>query len=795
MDECTTFTDLSVGVNCVDLANRIEVWKKTATDEEILAARDLGVVHWPSLAASRDHGGHGVLNLTMDRKTGKEDRTYAVAPFPVTSIPKVLRPAFTSPFPGHVLIDLDWKASHWQILAFQSQDATLIADLRAGDLYTSLFPSIDRKVAKAALNTVLNGGGVESLTSTLGSADEARKFLDRAHDLLNTRWPKAQARLRELRTQAVKEGWVTADREYAGGGVHLMRIEAAYLRLACSHHQLLNLGMKVVLPMHDGVLVSAPADKADEIAVKMAKLMVFHSTGSTEEARNHTDTWVKSKVSSSWGGTTPQVIGQDLRAAALRACASKTPAELTVAAAAMPDELEAAKQEHAPASAEYRAIRAAEKARQAAVQWFTASNLRHAAAEVFDETVVALPHKAATYPNLCKIVRGDKSLPLARWNARESAVYLGDEEANDTLLRRTYLNAIEERYGMLKVVEHTVTAAVLDVARETEYDPVRDYFDGLTWDGTARLAAWLPQYAGAQDLAEDAAGKGLVSVYGIKWLLSIVARAYQPGCKVDTMLVLMGNQGAKKSSLLRAIAPCGSFAAVQIDPTDKDSVLRASKVAIVEWPELAGSSKREQEALKDYFSIQEDRIRPPYARGDIKIPRRVVFAATTNEDDFLRDATGSRRYWPVKVGEINVEGILAVKDQLWAEAVDLYRYLEANPDAHEAKSPWWLNAEQEAERARQAGHFTAEDPLQAKVWKVVVDFTGKVTVDDIMDRLDVKPTDRARMVKPVTTALKALGLTSKAVKEGGRTVRKWVHPGPFAIQNPEVNLDGVLDYN
>jgi predicted P-loop ATPase len=731
----------------------------------------------------------------MDRKTGKEDRTYAVAPFPVGSIPKVLRPAFTSPFPGHVLIDLDWKASHWQILAFQSQDATLIADLRAGDLYTSLFPGIERKVAKAALNTVLNGGGVESLTSTLGSADEARKFLDRAHELLNTRWPKAQARLRELRAQAVKEGWVTADREYAGGGVHLMRIEADFLRMACSHPKLLELGMRVVLPMHDGVLLSAPADKANEIAGKVAMVMAAYSTGSADEAKHHTATWVKWEVTSSWGGSTPQVVGQELRAAALRACASKSPAELTLAAAAMPDDLEAAMRTHHPASAEYRAIRTAMAARQAAAQWFAASTRRHAAPEVQDEATVELPHGHASYTNLCRIIRGDKTLPVARWNARESAVYLGDEEANDTLLRRTYLTALEERYGMLRVAEQTVMAAVTDVARESEYDPVRDYFDGLVWDGTSRLATWLHDYAGAQDLAEDASGRGLVRVYGQKWMLSIVARAYQPGCKVDTMLVLMGDQGARKSSLLRAIAPCGSFAAVQIDPTDKDSVLRASKVAIVEWPELAGASRREQEALKDYFSVQEDRIRPPYARGDIKIPRRVVFAATTNEDDFLRDATGSRRYWPVKVGNIDLDGVLAVKDQLWAEAVDLYRFMQANPTAPDAGTPWWLNAAQDSERARQAEHFTAEDPLQAKVWGVVVDFAGKVTVDDIMDKLDIKPTDRARMVKPVTSALKALGLTSKAVKEGGRTMRKWVHPGPFTGRNTEVNLDGLLNYN
>ena len=787
----TPFERLTVGVNPVVLAHLIDEWKKTATDADLLAARDLGVAHWPALAASSDFGGHGVLTLTMERHEGKEDRTYAVAPFPVGSIPKALRPAFTAAVPGHVLIDLDWKASHWQLLAWQSGDATLIADLRAGDLYTSLFPGIDRSKAKAGLNTVLNGGGVKSLTDTLGGEAEAKQFLDRAHELLRTRWPKAGAHLRSLRAEAVKQGWVTPDREYAGGGVALMRAEAANLRAACSHPKLVEAGMRVVLPLHDGVLLSAPAEVASKIAEKVAMVMVAMSTGSADEAKNNTATWCKWAVSPSWGGQTPQLVGQDLRAAALRACGSKDPAELTLAAAAMPDDLEASMRTHHPASAEYRAIRTALAGRQAAVQWHAASLRRHACgapdAGVVHEAV-ELPHGVPSYANLCRVIRGDRSLPNARWNARESAVYLGDEEANDTLLRRTYLTALEERYGMLRVAEQTVMAAVTDVARESEYDPVRDYFDGLKWDGVARLSTWLHDYAGAADLADSAQGAGLTRVYGEKWMLSIVARAYEPGCKVDTMLVLMGDQGAKKSTLLRTIAPCASFAAVQIDPQDKDSVLRASKAAIVEWPELAGASRREQEALKDYFSLQEDRVRPPYARGDIRIPRRVVFAATTNEDDFLRDATGSRRYWPVRVGQIDLAGLAAVKDQLWAEAVDLYRFLTSNGRDHR----WWLTPEQDAERARQAEHFTAEDPLRTKVWGVVTAHGGTLTLDDVLDALDCKPTDRARMAKPVSVTLRGLGLTSKAVKVAGQTVRRWVYPGPLPASRSDAPT-GVLD--
>lgn len=778
MSDLTPFTDLKIGVNPVSLHNLITSWKQGASDADLLAARDLGVHHWPALAASADFGGHGVLALTTERKSAKEDRTYTVAPFPVGSIPKPLRPAFTSPFPGEVLIDLDWRASHWQLLAFRSGDLNLVADLRAGDLYTAQFPGPwNRDQAKAACNTVLNGGGVESLTGTLGNEADARAFLDRVHELLRTRWAKAGAFLRDLRAEAVKHGWVTPDREWAGAGIALMRMEAENLRQVCAHPKLVAAGMRPVLPLHDGVLVSAPAASAQKIAAGMARLMVMLSTGSQDEAANHTATWAKWSVSRSWTGDVEPCVGQDLRAAALRACSAKDPAELALAAAAMPADLEAAMRAHHPASAEYRAARAALAAHQAAVQWVAASRGRRAAATPEQEVpTVDLPHGVASYANISRIVRGDEALPRLAWNARESCITVGGREADDTTLRRTYLTALEDRYGMLRASEGTVMAAVLDVAREHEFDPVRDYFDGLTWDGVSRLSTWLHDYAGAVDLADTPEGSGLVRVYGEKWMMSIVARAYEPGCKVDTMLVLMGGQGARKSSMLRAIAPAASFAAVQIDPSDKDSVLRASKFAVVEWPELAGASKREQEVLKDYFSLQEDRVRPPYARGDLRIPRRTVFAATTNEDDFLRDATGSRRYWPVRVGQIDLDGLLAIKDQLWAEAVDLYRFLSANGRDHR----WWLTPEQDAERTRQAEHFTASDPIQAKVWDCVVQNSGRVTLDAVLDHLDCKPSERARLASQVTASLRRLGCTSKVVKEGGRAVRRWVHPGPFA---------------
>ena len=782
-----TFEDLSIGVNPRALSRLLADWTKTADPDQCLAMRDLGIHHWPYLSAMNG----GVINLTTRRKTEKEDRTYTVAPFPVQSVPKdsPLREAFTSPYEGEVLVDLDWSASHWQILAFRSGDAQLQADLRSGDLYTTMFPGVDRKAAKVGLNTVLNGGGPKALKDHFDRAG-AVAFIQRARDLLRTRWPKANGELGDLRDVAVEEGWVTEERKYAGSGVALMRLEASMLREAVSHPRLAKAGVRVVLPMHDGILVSVPAAEADKLALAVAKVMVLHSTGSPDEAANHTDTWVKWSVQQTWGGDGKQLVGRELRAEALKAVGDPAdPHGLTVAVCAMNAETDRARKAHHPASVEGRAYKAAFAARGDALKWLQTTTTRH------DPNAIApvdLPHSVPNYTNLCRILSGDKTLPTLRFNARESTAYIGDSEADDTGIRGVYFKALEERYEMLRVSEPTLMSAVLDTARESEFDPVLDYFERLEWDGEKRIAHWLQDHCNAQELAEDPTKTDLVKVYGSKWLVSIVARAYQPGCKVDTMLVLMGPQGARKSTLLREIAPCGSFAPVQIDPSDKDSVLRASRNAIVEWPELAGASKREQEALKDYFSLNEDRVRPPYAKGDLKIPRRTVFAATTNEDDFLRDATGSRRYWPVKVGAIDIDAIRENKDQLWAEAVDLYKYMVNAGLDH----IWWLNDIQDEERARQADHFTADDPLAHSVWQFLCSKGGKVRVDEVLDHLEVRPSDRPRILRTVRTTLKSLGATSKSVREDGRVIRKWVCDVP-SLGKPSRgnNLDNLLEFS
>jgi putative DNA primase/helicase len=784
--------DLKIGLNCAELARMLDEGKFSPA--YALSMRDLGVYNWPHIAAQNG----GVISFQVRHDVAKTARCYTTSPWHVQGVKGStgLRAAFTSPYPGEVLIDMDWRCSAWAFLATRSRDQALINTMATGDLYDVLAATcgIERKQAKDIANGLLNGlsSPVALATSddplrppAFPDAATAKIAMEAIKAALAANYPVASAYIKTLQDEAVSKGWISADKRYAGAGTALMQIEAGALWQVTSHQSTKDRGIRMVLPMHDGAVFSAPAATARECMEHLSRLMaiVVSQTKSPDVAR-----WVKASIGQTWGAA-PQVLGADLRAAAhntvreVKAGRALPAQDLAVAAAVLPHDLDAAKASLPPASAAGRAVRAAIAAAKLALE---------PKPEAPPEGIVDLGEESGPgYEPIYRVITQDPAFPKPRWNARTSEVVLGTADVTKdggSLLRRAYAPGLMDRYGWAKFQATDLLDAVYDAAHDDQFDPIRDYFDALAWDGKRRIHAWLSDLAGAKDLAEDVATQGLTSMYARKWLLSIVARAYQPGCKADAMLVLMGPQNAGKSTLLREIAPCGSYGSVSLDPDDKDVVLRASKLAIVEWAELAGASKREQEAMKAYLTSQEDLVRPPYARTDVKVLRRVIFAATTNEDDFLRDATGSRRYWPVIVGKIDVEGIRRDRDQLWAEAVHEYRRLMADPSLGDG-CPWWLPEEAEKIRAQQARTFTAEDPLAEKIWAYVAREGGKVTLDGVLDMLDVKPSERTRIGKTVANSLKSLGLVSKTVKDNGRAVRRWVYEGDLGKPPRSLQID------
>jgi predicted P-loop ATPase len=213
-----------------------------------------------------------------------------------------------------------------------------------------------------------------------------------------------------------------------------------------------------------------------------------------------------------------------------------------------------------------------------------------------------------------------------------------------------------ERFGF-----DPTTVLIQDALRmrclDNVFDPVLDYLDGLVWDGKPRLGGWLVHYCGAKDTE-------LNREIGQKMLIAAVRRVRSPGCKFDYIVVLEGSQGVGKSTVLKLLAGDENFSDAEIIGSDKREQLEAVQgVWIYEIAELDGLHKSEVTKVKTV-----DSARPAYGRAREDRPRRGIFVATTNEDTYLRDETGNRRFWPVRILKVDLDAVARDRDQLWAEA-------------------------------------------------------------------------------------------------------------------------------
>jgi putative DNA primase/helicase len=227
-----------------------------------------------------------------------------------------------------------------------------------------------------------------------------------------------------------------------------------------------------------------------------------------------------------------------------------------------------------------------------------------------------------------------------------------------------------ERRGLM--VKPDLVRRVVDaVARRESYHPVRDYLETLpAWDGKPRIDSWLVDYCGVE--SSDANPNQYALAVGEKFLISAVARIMDPGCKVDHILVLEGEQGIGKSSAARTLA--GTWFTDQLgEMGSKDAAMQVRGVWIVELSELGSLGRSETAREKAFISQQIERFRLPYGHRLVQVPRQCVFIATTNSETWLKDETGGRRFWPVRCGKIDLPAIQRDRDQLWAESLLRYR--------------------------------------------------------------------------------------------------------------------------
>lgn len=210
-----------------------------------------------------------------------------------------------------------------------------------------------------------------------------------------------------------------------------------------------------------------------------------------------------------------------------------------------------------------------------------------------------------------------------------------------------------------------VAEAVEVLGRAFAFHPVRDWLKALKWDGVARIDQWLADYLGVAitDYTKRVAA----------WfLLGMIARVMRPGVKFDYCLVFEGIQGRGKSTTL-SILGGEWFGDTDIDLHNKDSMAALQGKWLYEFPELGSLARTESLKQKSFLSRQVDEYRPVYGRRQIKVPRQTVFSGSTNEWEWNKDPTGGRRFWPIEVGDIDLDGLAKVRDQLFAEAYVRYQ--------------------------------------------------------------------------------------------------------------------------
>jgi putative DNA primase/helicase len=258
--------------------------------------------------------------------------------------------------------------------------------------------------------------------------------------------------------------------------------------------------------------------------------------------------------------------------------------------------------------------------------------------------------------------------------------------------------------------------------------------------------------------------------------MSIVARVLDPGCQQDHVPIFEGEQGTRKSSMLRVIGG-DWFAEVTADMKDKDFLQNMRGKMLLEIGELAAMSKHEQEKVKQVITNRSDTYRASYGRMSGTYDRQCTFAGTTNRNDWVRDETGARRYWRVITGQLRPEWVEERRDQIFAEAVHRYNSGEC----------YWEVPQDEARRL-------TDDARERDPWaNAILHWAGQqsdVSPEDALSMLEI-PLERqdGRMIARVRSILRGAGYKSVNARKFGSVVKVWRRD--YVPTPPPVDYDAL----
>lgn len=247
--------------------------------------------------------------------------------------------------------------------------------------------------------------------------------------------------------------------------------------------------------------------------------------------------------------------------------------------------------------------------------------------------------------------------------------------------------------GYKPVGRELIRDAVLMVATDHQFDSAQLWLNGLQWDGVPRVERFLSTHFGAED------SPYVRAVARYMWT-ALAGRVLVPGCKTDMVPIWVGKQGTRKSSGTAALVPSSTFFTEINLQEDDEKLARKMRGRLVgEIGELRGLHTKDLESIKAFITRTHETWVPKYKEFAIDFPRRMVFFGSTNQDEFLADETGNRRWLPVTTGEVDVDAIDRDRAVLWAEARMLFesggiQFAEAQTlangvhDAHMIHDAW-----------------------------------------------------------------------------------------------------------
>ncbi|WP_293134902.1 virulence-associated E family protein [Microcoleus sp. bin38.metabat.b11b12b14.051] len=324
------------------------------------------------------------------------------------------------------------------------------------------------------------------------------------------------------------------------------------------------------------------------------------------------------------------------------------------------------------------------------------------------------------------------------------------------------------RHGLLlKSGREDIQDIIAEVAEQNEYSPVAEYLRSLPFCmDTSILDRISETYFGVSG--------DIYTTFIRKTLIAAVNRALVPGCKVDTALILHGKQGYKKSSFFNILA--GEYFDDSMGAaSEKDERLKLHRSWFIEWSELERIfGKKDASAAKAFVTSKTDMIRPPYGRDIQDLPRPSIIVATTNQDEFLVDPTGARRFWVIPVSKkIDTSRLAEERDAIWGAAVAAYY----------AGELCYLNDDQELVAEAIAAEFRSSDPWEESI-SSFIENREWIRTSDILDhlRIDLDRQDRSHQMR-VASILKVMGWSKNIRAMGEKRIRVWVPDCPDLPQN------------